>query len=80
MKQLQGFFKVLAVEYAGHSINGNPKKRLILEDGDGGTWVATTATDSLAGYYHPNKSEKYSIAYHFTKKNCSMVIDFYNDI
>ena len=76
MKKLQGVFKVLTSEYMNCSVNGNPKKRLILEDESGGTWIATTATDALCGYYGYNHSHKYLFTYHFTLKHGNMVIDY----
>lgn len=76
MKKLQGVFKVLTTEYMNCSVNGNPKKRLILEDDSGGTWIATTATDALCGYYGYYPNHRYLLTYHFTRKHCNMVIDY----
>ena len=78
MKKFQGVFKVLTTEYMNCSMYGNPKKRLILEDDSGGTWVATTATNALCGYYCYSPCHKYSLTYHFTRKHGNMVIDYIN--
>lgn len=76
MKELKGVFKVLTSEYMNCSVYGNPKKRLILEDESGGTWVATTATNALCGYYSYSHGNKYLLAYHFTRKHGNMVVDY----
>lgn len=80
MKKLQSVFKVLTSEYMNCSVYGNPKKRLILEDEDGGVWVATTATDALCGYYGYETNRKYLFTYHFTRTMGNMVIDYHNEI
>ena len=80
MKKLQGIYKVLQSEYMNCSINGNPKKRLILEDENGCVYIATTATDALCGYYGYKNGEKYLFTYHYTKTSHNMVIDYYSEI
>lgn len=80
MKKSQGVFKVLQSEYMNCSINGNPKKRLILEDDRGAVHIATTATDALCGYYGYERGRKYLFTYHYTRGTCKMVIDYYNEI
>ena len=80
MKKLQGVFKVLQSEYMNCSINGNPKKRLVLEDRAGNVCTATTATDALCGYYGYERGHEYLFTYHYTKTTCKMIIDYYNEI
>ena len=80
MKKLQGTFKVLKSEYMNCSINGNPKKRLILEDHNGNVHIATTATDALCGYYGYERNREYLFTYHYTRGTGKMVIDYYNEI
>lgn len=80
MKKYKDVFKVLKSEYMNCSINGNPKKLLILEDSNGGVHLAQTATDALCGYYSYENNRKYSFTYHFTKTKATMIIDYYEEI
>lgn len=80
MKKLQNVFKVLASEYMNCSINGNPKKRLVLEDRGGNVYIATTATDALCGYYGYERGREYFFTYHYTRNSCNMIIDYMEDI
>lgn len=79
MKKLTDIFKVLRSDFLNCSVNGNPKKRLVLEDPAGNVYVATTATDALCGYYGFVAGCKYFLTYHYTR-NGSMIIDYYNEI
>ena len=76
----QNIFKVIQSEYMNCSINGNPKKRLVLEDRDGNIYIATTATDALCGYYGYERNREYLFTYHYTRKSCNMIIDYYSEI
>lgn len=76
----KGIFKVLKSEYLNCSINGNPKKLLVLEDENGNVETARTATDALCGYYGYQIGQKYLFTYHYTRKNANMIIDYYNEI
>ena len=80
MKKEQQIFKVLQQEYMNCSVNGNPKKRLVLEDRGGNVYIATTATDALCGYYGYERGREYLLTYHYTKTSCKMIIDYYNEI
>lgn len=80
MKKQQNIFKVLQSEYVNCSINGNPKKRLVLEDRAGNIYIATTATDALCGYYGYERNKEYLLTYHYARNSCKMVIDYYSEI
>lgn len=79
MKKQKAIFKVLKTEYLNCSINGNPKKLLILEDENGNIQIARTATDALCGYYSYQINTKYLFTYHYTRGG-GMIIDYYNEI
>ena len=80
MKKEKAIFKVLKSEYLNCSINGNPKKLLVLEDENGNIKIARTATDALCGYYSYSNGTKYLLTYHYTAKSANMIIDYYNEI
>ena len=80
MKKENAIFKVLKWEYLNCSINGNPKKLLVLEDENGNIKIARTATDALCGYYYYKTNTKYLFTYHYTQKSANMIIDYYNEI
>ena len=80
MKKQQNIFKVLQWEYMNCSVNGNPKKRLVLEDRAGNVYIATTATDALCGYYGYVRNREYLFTYHYARTSCNMVIDYMEDI
>lgn len=80
MKKEKAVFKVLKTEYLNCSINGNPKKLLVLEDENGNIKIARTATDALCGYYGYQTNAKYLFSYHFTQKSANMIIDYYEEI
>lgn len=80
MKQLHGIFKVLVSENMNCSVNGNPKKRLVLEDENGNVCIATTATDSLCGYYRYYINYKYPFIYHYTRTTHNMIIDYCSEM
>lgn len=73
-------FKVLKTEYLNCSVNGNPKKLLILEDENGNVEIARTATDALCGYYGYQVNAKYLFTYHYTRTNSNMIIDYCSDL
>jgi hypothetical protein len=73
MKNYKKEFKVIASEYMNCSVNGNPKKRLILQDGNN-VYIATTGTDCLCGYMSYCLGKNYMFTYHYTRTNSSMVI------
>lgn len=75
MKKQQNIFKVLQYEYMNCSVNGNPKKRLILEDRHGNVFIAQTATDALCGYMGYTRGQEYLFTYHYTRNN-NMIIDY----
>lgn len=80
MKKQENIFKVLQLEHMNFSINGNPKKRLILEDRAGNVYIATTATDALCGYFGYERNKEYLFTYHCTRKSFSMIIDYCSEI
>ena len=80
MKKLQGVYKVLQYEYMNCSVNGNPKKRIVLEDRAGNVCIATTATDALCGYYGYERNKEYLFTYHYAPKSYKMIIDYTEDI
>ena len=80
MKNYKSIFKVLNSEYMSCSINGNPKKRLILENDAGDVFTATTGTDCLCGYMSYYKGDKFMFTYHYTPKTGNMVITYAGDI
>lgn len=76
MKRYAKEFTVLSSEYMNCSINGNPKKRLVLQDDENNIQTATTGTDCLCGYLSYCKGKKYLFTYHYTRTNLRMIIDF----
>jgi hypothetical protein len=76
MKKYTKKFTVLASEYMNCSINGNPKKRLVLQDTENNVYIATTGTDCLCGYMTYRNGETYLFTYHYTRTSSNMVIDF----
>lgn len=76
MKRYTKEFTVLSSEYMNCSINGNPKKRLVLQDSENNVHIATTGTDCLCGYLSYYNGKNYLITYHYTRTNLRMVIDF----
>ena len=80
MKKEKAIFKVLKTKYLNCSINGNPKKLLVLEDENENIKIARTATDALCGYYDYKTNAKYLFTYHYTQKNANMIIDYYDEI
>jgi hypothetical protein len=75
MKKFTKNLKVLTSEYMKCSVNGNPKKRLILEDSDNNVYIATTGTDCLCGYISYSRGKTYAFTYHYTRANSKMIID-----
>lgn len=80
MKKYIKEFKVLTSEYMNCSINGNPKKRLVLEDSDKNVFIATTGTDCLCGYMSYYTGKTYSFTYHYTAKTHSMIITYAKEV
>lgn len=79
MKKFTKNLKVLTSEYMTCSVNGNPKKRLVLEDSDGNIYIATTGTDCLCGYISYSRGKKYRLTYHYTK-TAKMIITYAEEI
>lgn len=77
MKNYLLYGKLVHIESLNCSINGNPKKRVIIEDADGNTYSANTQTDAACaysiGYY--SKGHDFVFIYHYTK-NGNMVISY----
>lgn len=80
MKKYTKEFTVLTSEYLNCSVNGNPKKRLVLQDNNSNVYIATTGTDCLCGYMSYCTGKKYLFTYHYTRTNSSMIIDFVEEI
>lgn len=79
MKKYKKEFKVLTSEYMNCSINGNPKKRLVLEDSENNVFIATTGTDCLCGYITYYTGSKYIFTYHYTKTG-NIMIDYAEEV
>ena len=77
MKKLSGIFTIKEIYALPCSINGNPKREIVMEDENGRTYYAKTATDAMVGYLvaYNCKGEKFNFTYHYTKKG-SCVIDY----
>lgn len=80
MKKYQKTFKILGSERLNCSIYGNPKKRLILEDSAGNVYTATTGTNCACGYLDYHKNDYFSLTYHYTRTNSSMIIDYATEV
>lgn len=80
MKKYHGIFTVLSSEFMNCSVNGNPKKRLILENDSGDIFTATTGTDCLCGYMSYSKNNKYLFTYHYTLKTYNMIITYAEEV
>lgn len=77
MKKQKKILKVLKYEHLNCSYYGNPKKRLFLEDKNGHTFTAKTATNTMCGYISPRAGAFYEFTYHYTK-NLNVIIDDYS--
>ena len=73
-------FQVLECTYKNCSINGNPKKHLILLDNAGNVLHADTATDAMCGYLHYAPGKQYTLTYHYTRKSGNMIIDYSEEV
>lgn len=80
MKKYTKEFTVLTSEYMNCSVNGNPKKRLVLQDNNNNVYIATTGTDCLCGYMSYYAGKKCLFTYHYTRTSSSMIIDFAEEI
>lgn len=77
MNKQMALFTIESVKRLDLSINGNPKRALILIDADGNIHHAKTATDAACGYdvdYY-SVGETFLFIYHCTK-NGAMIIDY----
>ena len=77
MKKQMALFTIEGVKRLPLSINGNPKRELILIDDNNHIHVAKTATDAACGYdvdYY-SKGATFLFIYHYTK-NDTMIIDY----
>lgn len=80
MTRLHDFYTVRGWEYLSCSVNGNPKKRLILEHNNGLLYEATTATDAMCGYLHYEIGRVYKFTYHYTRTRGKMIIDWCEEV
>ena len=79
MKNLTRDFTVLQTEYINCSVNGNPKKRIVVMDDNGNVEIATTGTDCLCGYMSYYRGKKYKLTYHYTK-TAKMIITYAEEL
>lgn len=77
MRKFFLFGTIKHIESLNCSVNGNPKKRIVIEDATGHTYEAQTQTDAACaysiGWYSVGKS--FAFIYHYTKSG-KMIIEY----